>query len=87
MFDQQCALTRHKPLCLEEQFDFGFIYLTLNQTKTDCFAYRNFLFLKEREPENSKLQSYLNYSNNVSLIPSMTEEKCAAIKASAHKQN
>ena len=38
-------------------FDFGFIYLTLNETKTDCFAYRN-LLLKERDPENSKLQSY-----------------------------
>ena len=75
--------TRREPLCLEKPI-WLWIYLTLNQSKTDCFTYRNFL-LKEREPENSKLQSYWNYSN-VSLIPSMTKEKHAAITASARKQ-
>ena len=53
--------------------------------KTDYFAYRN-LLLKEREPDNSELQSYWNHSN-VSLIPSMMKEKQVAITASACKQN
>ena len=75
---------RHEPLCLEEPIRLS-IYLTLNQTKTDCFTYRK-LLLKEREPENSKLHSYSNHSN-VSLIPSMTKEKCAAIIALARMQN
>ena len=53
---------RHKPLCLEEPvWLWIYLLLSLNQTKTDCFTYRNPL-LKEREPENSKLQSYWNHS-------------------------
>ena len=69
----------------KKQFDFGFIYLTSNQTKTDYFTCTN-LLLKEKELENSKLQSYWNHCN-VSLIPSMTKKKHAAITTSARKQN
>ena len=86
VFDQQCALDTSLSLSLyKNQFDFGFIYLTLNQTKIDYFAYKN-LLLKEKEPENSKLQSYWN-NCNFSLIPLMTKEKHPAITARARKQN
>ena len=49
MFDEQCALGMSLPV-YKNQFEFGFIYLTLYQTKNDCVAYRNVL-LKEREPK------------------------------------
>ena len=65
--------TRRECLCLEEKFCFGFTYLTLNQTKTDCFTYRKVL-LRETQPDNGKLHFYWNHYN-VSLIPPITVEK------------
>ena len=64
--------TRHKPLCQEEPI-WILNYVRNSKSHKTYFEYRN-LLLKERQPENSKLQSYWNHSN-VSLISSMVKEK------------
>ena len=64
--------TRYKPLCPEEPI-WIWNYLPNFKSHQTYFEYRN-LLLKERQPENSKLQSYWNHSN-VSLISSMVKQK------------
>ena len=59
--------------------------IKLNQTKTDCFVYRNPL-LKGTEPENGKLHSYWNHSN-IFLPPKTYDDGRETIAASVHKQN
>ena len=83
MFDQQCALGTS--LCLEEPI-WLWIYLSNFKSHQNWLLRLQEPSIKERDPENSKWQSYWNHSN-VSLIPSMTKEKRATITALVHNQN
>ena len=64
--------TSHKPLSPEEPI-WIWNYLPNFKSHQTYFEYRN-LLLKERQPENSKLQPYWNHFN-VSLISLMVKEK------------
>ena len=63
--------TWHKPICLEEPIRL-WIYLPNFKSNQNWLLHIQEPPLKEREPENSKLQSYWNYPK-VSFIPLTTK--------------